>query len=59
MGRHEESAAAVRSAKTFNKWAIIVNFIILGFVLLLQLTWIIPIIVTVSKGDGEDSNDSG
>ena len=57
MGRHVEAAAAVRSAKAFNRWAIIVNVLILIFVLLLQLTWIIPVAVALANGEKEDNHD--
>jgi hypothetical protein len=57
-GRHEDSAAAIRSAKAFNKWAIITNFIILGVVLVIQIAWIIPVIIlAVVNANDETKND--
>lgn len=57
MGRHEDAAIATRSAKTFNKWAIIINFLVIGFVLLLQLTWLIPTIIAVSTSSSDRGDE--
>ena len=57
MGRHEDAAAATRSAKTFNKWSIIINIIVIAFIFLLQLGWIIPTVVRIALADNDEDKD--
>ncbi|CAI8054300.1 Proline-rich transmembrane protein 1 [Geodia barretti] len=48
LGHHDQAAAAVRSAKAFNRWAIIVNVIIIVLVFLIQMAWIIPFQISLA-----------
>ena len=56
-GRHQDAAAATRSAKTFNKLAILVGIIILVVVLLMQLAWIIPTAVLAALAPHDKSGE--
>lgn len=46
VGHHEEAAAAIKSAKLYNRWSIIITVIITVVVSLFQMAWIIPTIVS-------------
>lgn len=56
LDRHEEAAIALRSARTFNRWSIIVNVIVIVVVLIFQLAWIIPFMAVIAKAR-ENHND--
>ena len=54
LGHHDQAAAAVRSAKAFNRWAIIVNVIIIVLVFIIQMAWIIPFQIALATNNKED-----
>ena len=57
MGRHEDAAIAIRSAKTFNRWSIIVNILIVVFIFVIQLAWMIPFFIAVATAEANSENN--